>query len=217
MSAITGPRPEPPGPPAAASPAAPAHRGTGPACAPRRRLALYLPLGLCLLTLAAFLPVLRNGFVNFDDPQYVYANPHVRQGLSAAGLRWALTAQVAANWHPLTLVSHMLDVQLFGLNPEGHHLTSLLLHLANVLLLFAVLRRMTGRPLRSAAVAALFAVHPLRVESVAWGAGRKDLLSGLFWMLALAAYLRYVRAPSAGRYLLVAAALAASLPPQAMA
>jgi protein O-mannosyl-transferase len=182
-----------------------------------RRLALYLPLGLCLLTLAAFLPALRNGFVNFDDPQYVYANPHVRQGLSAAGLRWALATEVAGHWHPLTLVSHMLDVQLYGLNPEGHHLTSLLLHLANVLLLFAVLRRMTGRPLRSAAVAALFAVHPLRVESVAWVAGRKDLLCGLFWLLAVAAYLRYVRAPSAGRYLLVAAAFAASLSAKAMA
>jgi tetratricopeptide (TPR) repeat protein len=161
--------------------------------------------------------VLRNGFVDFDDPQYVVANPHVRQGLSAAGLRWALTAQVAANWQPLTLVSHMLDVQLYGLNPKGHHLTSLLLHLATVLLLFAVLHRMTGRPLRSAAVAALFAVHPLRVESVAWVAERKDLLCGLFWMLTLAAYLRYVRAPSAGRYLLVAAAFTASLTAKAMA
>jgi Tfp pilus assembly protein PilF len=217
MSVIAGPRSEPPGPPAAASPAAPADLAGRPGLAGRRRLALYLALGLCLLTLAAFLPVLRNGFVNFDDPQYVYANPHVRQGLSAAGLRWALTTQVAGHWHPLTLVSHMLDVQLYGLDPEGHHLTSLLLHLVNVLLLFTVLHRMTGRPLRSAAVAALFAVHPLRVESVAWVAGRKDLLSGLFWMLALAAYLRYVRAPSAGRYLLVAAAFAASLTAKATA
>src|ERR1700720_1229132 len=193
MPAIAPPRPEPRGPSAAGGPAAPADLANRPGLAGRRRLAVYLPLGLCLLTLAAFLPVLRNGFVNFDDPQYVYANPHVRQGLSAAGLRWALTTQVAGHWHPLTLVSHMLDVQLYGLDPAGHHLTSLLLHLANVLLLFAVLHRMTGRPLRSAAVAALFAVHPLRVESVAWVAGRKDLLSGLFWMLALAAYLRYVR------------------------
>ena len=217
MSAIADPRPEPRGPSAAGGPAAPADLANRPGLAGRRRLAVYLPLGLCLLTLAAFLPVLRNGFVNFDDPQYVYANPHVRQGLSAAGLRWALTTQVAGHWHPLTLVSHMLDVQLYGLDPAGHHLTSLLLHLANVLLLFAVLHRMTGRPLRSAAVAALFAVHPLRVESVAWVAGRKDLLSGLFWMLALAAYLRYVRAPSAGRYLLVAAAFAASLTAKATA
>ncbi len=183
----------------------------------RRRLALYLPLGLCLLTLAAFLPMLGNGFVDFDDPQYVFANPHVRQGLSAAGLRWAFTAQVAGNWHPLALVSHMLDVQLFGLNPKGHHLTSLLLHLATVLLLFAVLSRMTGSPLRSAAVAALFAVHPLHVESVAWVAERKDVLCGLFWMLTLAAYLRYCRAPSIARHLLVAAAFAAALMAKAMA
>jgi protein O-mannosyl-transferase len=217
MSAIAAPRPEPPGPPAAGGAAAPADLAGRSGLAGRRRLGVYLPLGLCLLTLAAFLPVLRNGFVNFDDPQYVYANPHVRQGLGPVSLRWALTHQVAGHWHPLTIVSHMLDVQLYGLNPAGHHLTSLLLHLANVLLLFAVLHRMTGRPLRSAAVAALFAVHPLRVESVAWVAGRKDLLSGLFWLLALAAYLRYVRAPSAGRYLLVAAAFAASLTAKATA
>ncbi|HYL06385.1 MAG TPA: tetratricopeptide repeat protein [Thermoanaerobaculia bacterium] len=201
----------------AAPPPPPPAAGSRPGAAASRRLALYLPLGLCLLTLAGFLPVLGNGFVDFDDPQYVFANPHVRQGLSGAGLRWALTAQVGGNWHPLTLASHMLDVQLFGLNPKGHHLTSLLLHLANVLLLFAVLRRMTGSRLRSAAVAALFAVHPLHVESVAWVAERKDLLCGLFWMLSLAAYLRYSRAPSAGRYLLVAAAFSASLMAKAMA
>jgi tetratricopeptide (TPR) repeat protein len=206
MPAIAGPPAHPSDPP-----------GPRPDPAARRRLALYLPLGLCLLTLAAFLPVLRNGFVDFDDPQYVFANPQVQQGLSAAGLRWTLTAQVAGHWHPLTLASHMLDVQLFGLNPKGHHLTSLLLHLANVLLLFAVGSRMTGGLLRSAAVAALFAVHPLHVESVAWVADRKDLLCGLFWMLGLAAYLRYSRAPSAGRYLLVAAAFAASLMAKAMA
>ncbi|MBV8199108.1 MAG: tetratricopeptide repeat protein [Acidobacteria bacterium] len=201
--------------PAAVPPAAGA--SSRPETASRRRLALYLALGLCLLTLAAFLPALRNGFVDFDDPQYVFANPHVRQGLHAAGLRWALTAQVAGHWHPLTLASHMLDVQLFGLNPKGHHLTSLVLHLATVLLLFAVLGRMTGSPLRSAAVAALFAVHPLHVESVAWIADRKDLLCALFWMLGLAAYLRYCRAPALGRYLLVAAAFAASLMAKAMA
>jgi Flp pilus assembly protein TadD len=185
--------------------------------ASERRLALVLVLGLCVLTLAGYLPALRNGFVGFDDPQYVYENPHVRAGLTLDGLRWALTASVADHWHPLTMVSHMADVQLFGLNPKGHHLTSLILHLANVLLLFAVLRRMTGAPRRSAVVAALLAVHPTHVESVAWIAERKDLLCGLFWMLALAAYLRYVRAPSVGRYLLVAAAFAGSLASKAMA
>jgi tetratricopeptide (TPR) repeat protein len=215
MPTIAGPGPDLPEPRGGAVPlAGSAGRRAVPA---DRRLAVYLPLVLCLLTLAAFLPVLGNGFVDFDDPQYVFANPHVRQGLTAAGLRWALTAQVAANWHPLTLVSHMLDVQLFGLNPKGHHLSSLLLHLSNVLLLFAVLRRMTGSPLRSAAVAALFAIHPTHVEPVAWVADRKDLLCCLFWLLALAAYLRYTRAPSAGRYLLVSAAFAASIMAKAMA
>ncbi len=216
MPATAGPPLDPPDPLAPPHPGAAGPPGAAEAPA-RRRLAVYLPLGLCLLTLAAFLPVLGNGFVDFDDGQYVFANPHVRQGLTADGLRWALTAQVAGHWHPLTLASHMLDVQLFGLNPKGHHLTSLLLHLATVLLLFAVLRRTTGSPLRSAAAAALFAVHPLRVESVAWVADRKDLLCTLFWMLGLAAYVRYCRAPAAGRYLLVAAAFAASLMAKSMA
>jgi hypothetical protein len=172
------------------------------------RLSLVLGAGLVLLTLAAYLPALRNGFVNLDDGFYVTANPQVRQGITAASVAWALTANVANNWHPLTLLSHLLDVQLFGLDPAGHHATSLLLHLANVLLLFAVLRGMTrgmtGAPWRSAMVAALFAVHPAHVESVAWVAERKDVLSALFWILAMGAYGRYARRPSPGRYLLVA-------------
>ncbi len=224
LPAATAPAPRPAG--AADAPAAP--EALAPTAAPDaltptvpadpgRRLALLLLLALSLLTLAAYLPALRNGFVNYDDPQYVLASPQVRQGWTAAGLRWALGAQVAANWHPLTLASHMLDVELFGLNPKGHHLTSVMLHLASVLALFAVLRRMTGAAWRSAAVAALFAVHPTHVESVAWIAERKDVLCGLFWMAALAAWLRYVRAPSAGRYLLTAAALAASLMAKPMA
>lgn len=125
------------------------------------------------------------------------------QGITRAGLAWAMTAKVASNWHPLTLVSHMLDGQLYGLDPAGHHATSLLLHLANVLLLFEVLRRMTGAAGRSAAVAALFAVHPTHVESVAWIAERKDVLSALFWILAMGAWARYARRPSIGRYGLV--------------
>ncbi|HEY3570009.1 MAG TPA: hypothetical protein VGP73_18895 [Thermoanaerobaculia bacterium] len=115
-----------------------------------------------------------------------------------------MTAKVASNWHPLTMLSHMLDCQLYGLAPAGHHATSLLLHLANVLLLFEVLRRMTGAAGRSAAVAALFAVHPTHVESVAWIAERKDVLSAFFWILAMGAWARYARQPSAGRYGLVA-------------
>jgi tetratricopeptide (TPR) repeat protein len=183
----------------------------------RSRLVLYCLLGLCLATVFAFLPSLRNGFTNYDDPAYVTANPQVRAGVTAAGLEWALTAVVSANWHPLTLLSHMLDCELFGLNPKGHHWTSLMLHLAAVILLFEVLRRMTGRVLESAAVAALFAVHPLRVESVAWVAERKDVLCGLFWMLTLGAYLRYTRRPSGGRYLVVCVTLALALMSKPMA
>jgi protein O-mannosyl-transferase len=172
---------------------------------------LVLGGALALLTVLAFLPSLGNGYVILDDPLYVTANREVRQGITLEGAAWALTANVANNWHPLTVLSHMLDVEVFGLPPVGHHLTSLLLHLAGVLLLFEALRRMTGAAYRSALVAALFAVHPTRVESVAWISERKDVLSGLFWMLALLAYLGWVRRPSAGRYLLVTLALALGL------
>ena len=186
------------------------------------RLALYLALGLTLLTLVAYLPALDNGFVGYDDRVYVTENPTVQAGVTAAGLRWAATAVVGANWHPLTLLSHMVDCQLFGLNPRGHHLTSVVLHLAAVLLLFEVLRRMTGAALRSATVAALFAVHPTHVESVAWVAERKDVLCGCFWMLTLAAYLGYVRRRQAGgrgglRYLGVAGAFTLALLAKPMA
>jgi hypothetical protein len=166
---------------------------------------------LALLTVLAFLPSLGNGYVLLDDPLYVTGNAKVRQGITGEGLAWALTANVANNWHPLTMLSHMVDVEVFGLAPAGHHLTSLLLHLANVLLLFEALRRMTGAVFRSALVAAVFAVHPTRVESVAWIAERKDVLSGLFWMLALLAYLYYARRPSPGRYLLAGLSMALGL------
>ncbi len=169
-----------------------------------RRVPLLLGAALALLTLAAYLPMLHNGFVNLDDGFYVTGNPHVREGITRASVAWALTANVANNWHPLTLLSHQLDVHLFGLDPAGHHATSLLLHLANTLLLFAVLRGMTGALWRSAAVAALFAVHPAHVESVAWVAERKDVLSALFWILAMAAWTGYARRPSLSRYLLAA-------------
>lgn len=175
------------------------------------RRPILLAGGLALLTLAAFLPSLGNGFVNLDDSLYVTNNRVVKQGLTWEGLAWARTANVANNWHPLTMLSHMLDCELFGLNAAGHHGMSLLLHLGNVLLLFEILRRMTGAPWRSAAAAGLFAVHPLRVESVAWVAERKDVLSGLFWILALGAYGRYVREPSPKRYLPVVLAMALGL------
>ena len=182
---------------------------------PNRRPLLFAA-ALALLTLAAFEPSLANRFVNLDDTLYVTANPMVRKGLTWEGFVWAWTANVANNWHPLTLLSQMVDCQLFGVNPAGHHLMSLLLHLANVLLLFEVLRRMTstaGRSTagRSAAVAGLFAVHPLHVESVAWVAERKDVLSALFWILAMGAYHRYALRPSIGRYLVVALAMALGL------
>jgi protein O-mannosyl-transferase len=179
-----------------------------PVSAPRP---LVLHLALALLTVATFLPVLGAGFVAFDDPLYVTDNPRVQAGLSGEGMAWALTAEVASNWHPLTVLSHMLDCELFGLNPKGHHLSSLLLHAVNVLLLFEVLRRTTGAVGKSALVAGLFAVHPTHVESVAWIAERKDVLSGLFFLLTLAVYVGYARRPSLGRYLLVAGALALGL------
>ncbi|HVT59618.1 MAG TPA: tetratricopeptide repeat protein [Thermoanaerobaculia bacterium] len=207
------------GPPAPVLPAQPADTagdGSAPAAAGRRGAHL-LALGLALATVVTWLPVLDGGFVNYDDPQYVTENPQVRAGLTAAGLRWALTANVAGHWHPLALVSHMLDCQLYGLDPRGHHLTSLLLHLGCVLLLFGLLRRMTGAPLRSAAAAALFALHPLRVESVAWVAERKDVLCALFYLAAVAAYVHYSRRPGPARHLAVSCALALALAAKAMA
>ncbi len=166
-------------------------------------LPLLIAAALALLTLFAFLPVLGNGFFLLDDGLYVTRNAWVRQGITLYGLARMWVANVANNWHPLTMLSHMVDCQLFGLVPAGHHLTSLLLHLANVLLLFAVLRQLTGTLWRSAVVAALFAVHPVHVESVAWVAECKDVLSAFFWILAMSCYGRYVRQPSRGRYLAV--------------
>jgi tetratricopeptide (TPR) repeat protein len=164
--------------------------------------AVFICLALIVAVLAVFWQVHGHDFVDFDDLVYVVDNPHVRAGLTLKGIAWAFTAFHAANWHPLTWLSHMLDCQLFGLNPAGHHLTSVLLHLANTLLLVLVLYRMTGAIWRSSLVAALFAIHPLHVESVAWVAERKDVLSTLFWLLTMLAYLGYVKRPSPGRYLL---------------
>ena len=166
---------------------------------------------LAILTIVAFAPVRHYGFVNFDDNDYVTGNPHVTNGLTPDGVVWAFTTGHAANWHPLTWISHMVDVQLYGLDPEGHHITNLVFHLANTLLLFWILVEMTGAPGPSGFVAALFAVHPLHVESVAWVAERKDVLSTFFWMLTLAAYVRFVRRPGRGRYLTVVTLFAAGL------
>ena len=163
------------------------------------------------LTLATFWPVLANGFVSWDDPGYVTGNSRVAGGLGASAAAWAFTTGAQGNWHPLTWLSHMIDVSLFGLDPTGHHLVSLLLHAGNVLLLFLFLRRATGATWRSALVAALFAVHPTRVESVAWIAERKDLLSALFLLLALLAWTSWVRRPRPARYAAVAVFLALAL------
>jgi len=158
-----------------------------------------------------FSPVLNHDFINYDDPFYVTKNALVLDGISPEGMRWAMTAHTEGNWLPLTWLSHMLDVSLYGLQPGGHHLTSLLLHLANSLLVFIVFRQMTGSRWRSAFLAGLFALHPLHVEPVAWIAERKELLSSLFGLLAVGAYSRYVKRPHAGRYALVAVFFAMSL------
>ncbi|MGP8199950.1 MAG: tetratricopeptide repeat protein [Limisphaerales bacterium] len=158
----------------------------------RKRQTWLICLALALAVLAAYAPVFSAGFLTYDDPAYVTANPHVQGGLSWAGLVWALTTGQASNWHPLTWISHMLDFQLYGMNPVGYHMTSVALHAANSILLFLLLQRMTRATWPSALVAALFALHPLRVESVAWVSERKDVLSALFWMLSIWAYVRWV-------------------------
>ena len=170
---------------------------------PQRRTVLLIGLGLALLTAAAFGRSVGHDFSNYDDGDYVFENAHVQHGLNAADLAWAFTSTHAANWHPLTWLSLQLDNQLFGMRPGGYHLTNVLLHVANVVLLFLALLRLTGAAWRSAMAAALFAVHPLHVESVAWISERKDVLSTLFWMLTLLAYAGYAERPGVGRYLLV--------------
>jgi len=167
------------------------------------RRALWVSLALIAGCVAVYGAVWHHDFVYYDDPKYVTENPIVSAGLTSRGVAWALTTGTDANWFPLTWLSHMLDVQLYGMNAGGHHLTNVLLHIVSTLLLFGVLLWMTGAPGRSAFVAALFAVHPLHVESVAWVAERKDVLSTLFWMLTLWAYVWYVRQPRLGRYLLL--------------
>jgi len=168
-----------------------------------RYLELIVCLFLALATLTVYFQVTSHDFVNYDDYDYVTENRYVRTGLSKRSIAWAFTSFHVGNWHPLTWLSHMLDCELFGLKPGMHHLTNLLFHMANSILLFVVLRRMTGSIWRSGFVAGLFAFHPLHVESVAWVAERKDVLSTLFWMLTMWAYVRYSESPGVIRYLLV--------------
>ena len=178
---------------------------------PRPRVLALGALAVALLALAVFARTIENGFVHYDDPTYVTENPEVTAGLTGEGVRWAFTASHASNWHPLTWLSHMLDCELFGLQAGGHHATNVVLHALAAALLFLALALMTREVRASLFVAALFAVHPLRVESVAWVAERKDVLSAFFWMLTLFAYALYVRRPGAGRYLAVVAAFALGL------
>lgn len=167
------------------------------------RLELMACLFLILATLAVYWQVGNHEFINLDDNKYVTENRHIQAGLTLKGIKWALTATDITYWHPLTWLSLILDHDLYGLNPGGYHLTNLLLHIANTLLLFLTFKRMTGAHWRSAFVAALFALHPLNVESVAWVAERKNVLSTFFWMLTLWTYARYAERPSLNRYLLV--------------
>ncbi len=172
---------------------------------------LIICLFLVAISLAVFGQTIRYDFVNFDDDLYVYNAPVIKAGITIQGLALAVTAPHARNWHPLTTISHMLDCQLYGLKASGHHGTNVLLHTIAVLLLFFVLRQMTSAVWKSAIVATLFAIHPLHVESVAWVSERKDVLSAVFFLLMLSAYVRYTRTHSIIHYLVVAVLFAAGL------
>ncbi|MFZ0932658.1 MAG: tetratricopeptide repeat protein [Syntrophobacteraceae bacterium] len=167
----------------------------------KNKQVLLIFLFLTGITLTAFWQVHQCDFISYDDPIYVTENIHIIHGITIEAIRWAFTSIYANFWHPLTLTSLMLDNEFFGLNPRSYHLTNLMLHIANTLLLFFVFHRMTKAPWKSAFVAALFALHPLHVESVAWISERKDVLSTFFWMLTMCAYIHYVEHPRFGSYL----------------
>src|SRR5207237_3136127 len=171
-----------------------------------RLVAIYL--GLAGLVAIVFFQTAHFSFVNYDDGSYVFENPNIRAGLNARGIVWAFTHVHSQNWHPLTSISHMIDCQLFGLNAGQHHLVNVGLHTVVALFLFTFLWRSTNALWASAIGAAIFAIHPLRVESVAWISERKDVLSGVFFMLTLLAYARYVRCPAWKRMAVVAAGCA---------
>lgn len=183
----------------------------------KRIICVCVSLALVLVTATLYAPVRHHDFVNFDDYGYVTKNPHITAGLTREGFIWAWTGAHMGFWHPLTTLSHMLDCHLFGVNPGPHHLVSVGWHILNTLLLFGVLVRMTEQPWPSACVAALFALHPLHVESVAWASERKDVLSTFFWMLTLWVYVGYVRRPNARRYALLLATSAAAMLSKPMA
>ena len=184
--------------------------------APRPRRDLWICAVLFLATFAVYFQVRHHEFILYDDPDYVSDNSHVRSGLTPEGVAWAFTTGHAGNWFPLTWISHMVDCQIFGVDSGAHHLVNVLFHVLAALLLFAVLRRMTGAVWRSAFVAFLFGLHPLHVESVAWIAERKDVLSASLWFLAIWVYLGYVQRPSRGRYLVVAVVFSLGLMAKSM-
>ena len=177
----------------------------------QRQILVLISIVLVAATFVAYEPIRHSGFILLDDQWYVTDNPHVTGGITKQSIVWAFTKSYASNWHPLTWLSHMLDCEIYGLNPLGHHITSVLIHIANSVLLFWVLRKMTGIIWPSAFVAAIFALHPVHVESVAWASERKDVLSGLFWMLTMLAYARYAERPNFKRYVLVLLAFAMGL------
>lgn len=181
------------------------------ASSPIRWFSLLISAALLLVTLGLYHPVLEQGFVHFDDDRYVTENKAIQRGVDAATVVWAFTTDRMGTWHPLTWLSHAIDWSLYGPDAGGHHLTSLLLHACNALLLFGVLRWMTGSVGPSALVAFVFAVHPLNVDSVAWIASRKGVLSGAFWLLTMAAYTDFAKRGGSARYLLVLAAFALGL------
>ena len=202
---------------AAAAEPAPAHRRerhgapTSRWSRPSGRQTIICCLALTAIVLAAYNPVTHNSFVNYDDEGYILNNPHVRAGLTWDTVKWAFTTYDQTNWHPLTWLSHALDCDLFGLNPAGHHYTSVLLHAANAVLVFLLLQSATGFRWRSLMVAALFALHPINVESVAWAAERKNVLSMMFFLVALRAYTWYARRPGMRRHAVVTLAFALAL------
>ena len=177
----------------------------------RKYILFFVIAALVISTLLAYEPIRHNDFVNYDDTSYITENTHIAHGITQQSVMWSFTEAYSANWHPLTWLSHMLDYRLFGLNPLGHHSVSVLIHITNALLLFLILRNITdstsspqaGTTWASAFVAAVFALHPLQVESVAWASERKTVLSGLFWLLTMAAYIHYARKPGLGRYMLL--------------
>ena len=167
----------------------------------KQKIIVYIVLAV--ITLAVFWQVNQFDFINFDDNVYVTENSHIQSGITLEGFVWAFSTLYAEFWHPLTWLSLMFDYQLYGLNAGGYHVTNLILHILSTLLLFWLFNRMTGAIWKSAFVAAFFALHPLHVESVAWIAERKDVLSAFFWMLTLCLYVYYTEKPVIRRYLLV--------------